>query len=250
MFGKAKKEKTEEAQGAAIPHVAGPGDAAMDANAKVKKLSRMAGALAFLAVLGLGFGVSAVATTTATLVEAQADQAQVLVAKADVKAGTRLTADMVEQQAVPAAYRSSAAVADSSAVVGKVAAVDIAQGEQVSAADFSGSATSSALASRLDSGKVAVCVDLTTANGFSGSLLVGDTVSVYGTKQMANEGSSAPALADDAAVIALGGSGNSSSSYATATFSVTAAQAKAITAAKADGGVSLVLHPAASEKHE
>ena len=103
----------------------------------------------------------------------------------------------------------------------------------------------------MSSGKVAVCVDLATAEGFSGELLVGDKLSVYDTKEMADQGPDIAALADDATVVALGGKGdNSAESYTTATLEVSASQAKAITSAKADGGVSLVLHPRASVQHE
>ena len=102
LFG--KKDKAAKAgnaaggrQAQAIPHVAAPAAGSMEANAQVRKLSRIAGLLAALAVAGLGFGVSAVATTNATLERAQADQKAVVVAKADVKAGTKLTAEQAEK---------------------------------------------------------------------------------------------------------------------------------------------------------
>lgn len=256
LFG--KKDKAAQAgNGAggrrtqAIPHVAAPAAGSMEANAQVRKLSRIAGLLAALAVAGLGFGVSAVATTNATLEHAQADQKTVVVAKADVKAGTKLTAEQVELQSVPAAYRTGASLESADAVVGKLATVDIAKGQQLSAADFGGGDASSSLSARVSSGKVAVCVDLATAEGFSGELLVGDKLSVYDTKEMADQGPDIAALTDDATVVALGGKGdNSAESYTTATLEVSASQAKAITSAKADGGVSLVLHPRASVQHE
>lgn len=245
MFGNSRKNKAQQQQPAqAIPHVAAPSQGTVQANAQVKKLSRIAGVLAALAVAGAGFGASAVATTNATLSAAKADQQAVVVAKQSVKAGTKLTSDMIEMKNVPAAYRSAAATSDASAVVGKLAAVDLGQGEQLSASDFGGDESAQTLSVRIAADKVAVCVDVTAANGFSGELLVGDKVSVYNTKDMSEQGPSSAALAEDATVVSLGGaSDNSSSSYATATLEVTPGQSREITAAKADGGVSLVLHP-------
>lgn len=250
MFGNARKDGAPKAPSQAIPHVTAPSQGAVQANEQVKKLSRIAGVLAALAVAGAAFGVSAVATTNATLAQARADQQAVIVAKQPVKAGTKLTSDMIEVKNVPAAYRSGSSTSDASEVVGRLAIVDLGQGEQLSASDFGGDESAQTLSVRIAPGKVAVCVDVTAANGFSGELLVGDVVSAYSTKEMSDQGPSSPALADDAKVVSLGGAAdNSSSGYATATLEVTPAQSREITAAKAAGGVSLVLHPkAASEQ--
>lgn len=242
MIGKAKR--SEGAAEAPQAGASSPMAQAIEANARVKKVSRAAAALAALAVAGACFGAVSIATTNAAMAEEHADQRAVAVAKSDVKAGTVLTADMVASQDVPAKYRTQASLDDASAVVGKRAVVDVAAGTQLAASQFAADDAASALSRRIPDGKVAVTVDLSAANGFDGQLTVGDAVAVYSTAAL-KDGEDG-LVCRSAEVASLGANVDGGASYATATLAVTEAEAQRVSQAKADGGVSLVLSPRAA----
>jgi Flp pilus assembly protein CpaB len=193
-------------------------------------------------------------------VRAQGAPVTVLVASSAIPKGTSgqtvaakalFTATTVRQSQL-----LNGALSDPSSLVGKAASQDIYAGQQLTAADFSASAT--ALPSTLSEGERAITIPLDPAHGLIGQIQAGDHVDVYaGFNIIAVSaagiplagGQSTPALklimqnvqvlAVSTAKSGLGGGGGSSN----VTLNVNAQQAAELAFASDNGKIWLSLRP-------
>jgi Flp pilus assembly protein CpaB len=149
----------------------------------------------------------------------------------------------------------SGAISDPSSLLGKAASRDIYQGQQLTAADFSGNAT--ALPSTLTGIQRAITIPLDPAHGLIGQLQVGDHVDVYagfnvtavGTNGVPIAGGqSTPALKlimQDIPVLAVSGAkgGLGATGSSNVTLNATAAQTAELAFASDNGRIWLTLRP-------
>jgi pilus assembly protein CpaB len=146
---------------------------------------------------------------------------------------------------------SAGALADVAALRGKVAAVDIYPGQQLTAADFT---TSGGLPAKLAPAQRAVTVSLDSAHGMVGAVQNGDHVDVYAGFQLDNgTGRTVPALRlliPNVQVLKAGttssttGVGTGPNTTSDVTLNVNNAQAGELAFAADNGKVWLVLRPA------
>jgi pilus assembly protein CpaB len=162
-------------------------------------------------------------------VDASGQPETVLVATQLIQKGTTGTAiasgSLFHPTQIVAKQVSPGAIADASAIAGKVTTVEILPGQQLTLADF---ATSGDLSSELGPADRAVSVPLEQAPGLVGQVQVGDHVDVYGTFLVENaQGRSTPVtklLVPNVTVLkagtASGGGGLGGGSSSTTTSSV------------------------------
>ena len=164
---------------------------------------RLAGSNRALLLLALGAGlVAAVLVFVAvnnsgddksTAGSAAGDVTAVVVANQDISAGTEITADMVKISDVPADLLVKNAYRDTELVVGDVARVSIAQGEQVTSAKIGLPVPDKGLAGVIPQGMRAVSLEVQEVTAVGGLLLPGDHVDIVAAYRIKR----APGLADD-----------------------------------------------------
>jgi Flp pilus assembly protein CpaB len=138
-------------------------------------------ALAVLAALAAGILVLIYVNRYRSSVRATSAAVTVLVAKSTIPKGTPGRALASGSLFTVATVRESqlrdGAFSDPSNLIGRAASRDIYQGQQLTSADFSTTATS--LASRLTGTQRVVAVPLDSAHGLTNELSAGDRVDVY-----------------------------------------------------------------------
>jgi Flp pilus assembly protein CpaB len=192
-------------------------------------------------------------------VDATGQPETVLVASTLIQKGTAgelvSSRDMFRAEKIVAKQVSAGAIADASAIQGKVAAADIQPGQQLTAADFISKA---GIISQLAPNQRAISIPLDTAHGLTGVVHAGDRVDVYaGVDSSVNKGvgtSSAGAatklLIPNVQVMSVnlnGGSGvggSGTSSQADVVLKVNANAAGALAFASDNGKIWLVLRGA------
>jgi pilus assembly protein CpaB len=220
---------------------------AQDPNQAVRRLSRIAAALAFVAIAAAAFGAFSYSSAQSMISDSQADAKQVVVAKAAIGSGTTITDAMVELKSVPASYRVSDYAGSLADVVGRAAASDIASGSQLTTSSTTGSDKSSQLSKRIASDKVAVTIDASTTTGLAGQLKVGDKVDILTFSDSTDISASAQTVCQNAKIAALGGkSSDTDSSYASITLEVSESEAQAIKGCANGGKIDVVLKPAST----
>jgi Flp pilus assembly protein CpaB len=115
-----------------------------------------------------------------------------VVAAQDISAGTEITAEMVEVKTVPDDLLISGVYDDTDVVVGDVAKVAIAQGEQINS-DKLGLLVPDGLTGVLAPGQRAMAIEVDQATAVGGLLLPGDHVDIIATYVV----DVAPGLGDD-----------------------------------------------------
>jgi pilus assembly protein CpaB len=109
---------------------------------------------------------------------------QVFVAKENIPAGTSgddiISRGLIQQQTVPKVVVASGAIGSLSDIQGKVAAVNILQGEQIVLPRFvaPGQATQGGQLIAIPKGFQAISIEVSTVPGVSGFVQVGDRVSI------------------------------------------------------------------------
>jgi pilus assembly protein CpaB len=146
---------------------------------------------------------------------------------------------------------SSGAIADASAITGKVTTANIYPGQQLTAADFAGSGD---LATTLGPDERAISVPLTEGPGLEGQVQAGDHVDVYDSFLVQNAAGRSVAftslLVGNAVVlkppVASGGGigGNSANQTADVVLKVNEADAAKLTFTAANGTIWLILRSA------
>ena len=142
------------------------------------------------------------------------------------------------------------AVADASAIAGKVATRDIYPGQQIKASDFAGS--SDALRGKLNGGERAMAVPVTVAQGLLGDLRSGDRVDVFAGFNTLREGTgqtrpTVRTLMQNVLILEVPGDdvGTDPDDREAVTLRVTEKQAAALAYAIDNGRVTFALRPPA-----
>jgi Flp pilus assembly protein CpaB len=138
-------------------------------------------ALAILAAVIAGALILVYVNRYRDSVRASGAQVTVLIAKAPINQGTpgRLVASqgLFTVATIRQSQLLNGAFSDPASLVGRAASKDIYAGQQLTAADFAGSATS--LASKLTGSQRIVAVPLDASHGLTNALNAGDHVDVY-----------------------------------------------------------------------
>ena len=157
--------------------MAKPGEKRKKSENRVKIQGALTGVAVAAAIAGFGYAWVASTTAADQVAQATAGAQPVVVAAANIEAGTKITPEMLTTQEIPAAFCSDSVVKDASAIVGKTAVVDVAAGSQVSASSFTGSEAKS-LADALPEGKVAYTVGVDAESGVAANVHQGDYVDI------------------------------------------------------------------------
>lgn len=218
-------------------------------------------------VLGLlsAFFVAQYLESARSEIAAQAEPVRVLVATSDVAAGTTatdiLSKEYAEERLVPRQYVADGAISSSASIEGKVLAVPLSRGEQLTAARFK-VAEEVGLSFALPEGYVALSVPDSASRGVSGFVKPGDYVMVIAsfdsgdlgtaiTKTLINKArvlasgaetsqTVTPAAGEQSqqgGLIGGGDAGSSGTGPATITLAVTAVDAERIVFAQESGSV-------------
>lgn len=186
----------------------------------------------------------------------KAPTVSVVVAAAQVSAGSILTTQDLQVLSVPAASALPGSIGSVSQAIGVITRVDLTAGDPVLADELQPT-QSAGLAYQIPAGERALTVQVNGVTGVGGSLGIGNTVDVLGTfpSQSSTTGVSSPAYAavvvQNVTVLQLssgtGGttatqSGNGSP-YTLVTLAVTPTEAATISLAEQQGGVTFLLRP-------
>ena len=197
-----------------------------------RQLSWLCGACAAVAVASLAFAAVEFTVAQDTVAKSQADMVEILVPKETIKAGTPITADMLEEAKVPKRYVPSDAADNSSKsdLIGKSPVGNLSKGVPISMGTVQGSSNPSSISLALSAGHVARTFSLDAASSMSPLLKPGDYVTVTatfksgnGTTQQTVNYQNVKVLATDATLQTTDGS-TQSSGYSTITLELTAEQ--------------------------
>lgn len=167
----------------------------------------------------------------------------VVVAQEAIPAYTKLAASMLAVRSYPPSLRPQGSLSTISAAVGRWVTVPLQPGEPVLSADLLAASTTPIPAALLQPGEVAVSVQLSAVQAAGGWVHPGQAVALY---QVTAKG--AQVLVNPARVLTVNGSlantvSTPLSGTALLTLAVPNAQAGAVLAAAASGGLQIVLVP-------
>lgn len=197
-----------------------------------RQLSWLCGACAAVAVASLAFAAVEFTVAQDTVAKSQADMIEILVPKETIKAGTPITADMLEEAQVPKRYVPADAVDKSSKsdLIGKSSVGNLSKGVPISMGTVQGSSNPSSISLALASGHVARTFSLDAASSMSPLLKPGDYVTVTATFAAGNGSTqqtvnyqNVKVLATDATLQSSDGS-SQSAGYSTITLELTPEQ--------------------------
>ena len=197
-----------------------------------RQLSWLCGACAAVAVGSLAFAAVEFTVAQDTVAKSQADMIEIVVPKETIKAGTPITADMLEEAQVPKRYAPSDAADESSKsdLIGKAPVGDLTKGVPISMSTVQGSSNPSSISLALASGHVARTFSLDAAASMSPLLKPGDYVTVTATFKAGNGSTqqtvayqNVKVLATDATLQSSDGS-SQSAAYSTVTLELTPEQ--------------------------
>ena len=197
-----------------------------------RQLSWLCGACAAVAVGSLAFAAVEFTVAQDTVAKSQADMIEIVVPKETIKAGTPITADMLEEAQVPKRYAPSDAADESSKsdLIGKAPVGDLTKGAPISMSTVQGSSNPSSISLALASGHVARTFSLDAAASMSPLLKPGDYVTVTATFKAGNGSTqqtvayqNVKVLATDATLQSSDGS-SQSAGYSTVTLELTPEQ--------------------------
>lgn len=194
-----------------------------------RQLSWLCGACAAVAVGSLAFAAVEFTVAQDTVAKTQSNMVEIVVPKETIKAGTPITADMLEEAQVPKRYVPADAADESSKsdLIGKSPVGDLSKGVPISMGTVQGSSNPSSISLALASGHVARTFSLDAAASMSPLLKPGDYVTVTatfksgnGTTQQTVNYQNVKVLATDATLQSTDGS-SQSSGYSTITLELT-----------------------------
>lgn len=213
-----------------------------------RQLSWLCGACAAVAVGSLAFAAVEFTVAQDTVAKTQSNMVEIVVPKETIKAGTPITADMLEEAQVPKRYVPADAADESSKsdLIGKSPVGDLSKGVPISMGTVQGSSNPSSISLALASGHVARTFSLDAAASMSPLLKPGDYVTVTatfksgnGTTQQTVNYQNVKVLATDATLQSTDGS-SQSSGYSTITLELTPEQLSEIVSADS---ISLAAQP-------
>lgn len=197
-----------------------------------RQLSWLCGACAAVAVGSLAFAAVEFTVAQDTVAKTQSNMVEIVVPKDTIKAGTPITADMLEEAQVPKRYVPADAADESnkSDLIGKSPVGDLSKGVPISMGTVQGSSNPSSISLALASGHVARTFSLDAAASMSPLLKPGDYVTVTATFKSGNGATqqtvnyqNVKVLATDATLQSTDGS-SQSSGYSTITLELTPEQ--------------------------
>lgn len=197
-----------------------------------RQLSWLCGACAAVAVGSLAFAAVEFTVAQDTVAKTQSNMVEIVVPKDTIKAGTPITADMLEEAQVPKRYVPADAADESSKsdLIGKSPVGDLSKGVPISMGTVQGSSNPSSISLALASGHVARTFSLDAAASMSPLLKPGDYVTVTATFKSGNGATqqtvnyqNVKVLATDATLQSTDGS-SQSSGYSTITLELTPEQ--------------------------
>lgn len=197
-----------------------------------RQLSWLCGACAAVAVGSLAFAAVEFTVAQDTVAKTQSNMVEIVVPKDTIKAGTPITADMLEEAQVPRRYVPADAADESSKsdLIGKSPVGDLSKGVPISMGTVQGSSNPSSISLALASGHVARTFSLDAAASMSPLLKPGDYVTVTATFKSGNGATqqtvnyqNVKVLATDATLQSTDGS-SQSSGYSTITLELTPEQ--------------------------
>lgn len=197
-----------------------------------RQLSWLCGACAAVAVGSLAFAAVEFTVAQDTVAKSQADMIEIVVPKETIKAGTPITADMLEETQVPKRFVPSDAADESnkSDLIGKAPVGNLTKGVPISMSTVQGSSNPSSISLALASGHVARTFSLDAAASMSPLLKPGDYVTVTATFKAGNGSTqqtvayqNVKVLATDATLQSSDGS-SQSAGYSTVTLELTPEQ--------------------------
>ena len=212
-----------------------------------RQLSWLCGACAAVAVGSLAFAAVEFTVAQDTVAKTQSNMVEIVVPKETIKAGTPITADMLEEAQVPKRYVPSDAADESSKsdLIGKAPVGDLSKGVPISMGTVQGSSNPSSISLALASGHVARTFSLDAAASMSPLLKPGDYVTVTATFKSGN-GSTQQTVASDATLQSSDGS-SQSAGYSTVTLELTQEQLSEIGTADS---ISLAAQPLSENPKE
>lgn len=197
-----------------------------------RQLSWLCGACAAVAVGSLAFAAVEFTVAQDTVAKTQSNMVEIVVPKETIKAGTPITADMLEEAQVPKRYVPVDAADGSSKsdLIGKSPVGDLSKGVPISMGTVQGSSNPSSISLALASGHVARTFSLDAAASMSPLLKPGDYVTVTATFKAGNGSTqqtvayqNVKVLATDATLQSSDGS-SQSAGYSTVTLELTPEQ--------------------------
>lgn len=213
-----------------------------------RQLSWLCGACAAVAVGSLAFAAVEFTVAQDTVAKSQSDMIEIVVPKETIKAGTPITADMLEETQVPKRYAPSDATdaSNKSDLIGKAPVGNLTKGVPISMSTVQGSSNPSSISLALASGHVARTFSLDAAASMSPLLKPGDYVTVTATFKAGNGSTqqtvayqNVKVLATDATLQSSDGS-SQSAGYSTVTLELTPEQLSEIGSADS---ISLAAQP-------
>lgn len=242
MLGK-KKQNPEQAEKTKKPkEVATP-------EARVRRLSKITGAMVLIALIGASFGIYSQVSMTSLQATYKDNTIATVVSTRDVAAGEVIESTDIEVCGIPAGYHVADAISSPEDIIGTQALTTISKGTQISPALLAGEQNLTSLSTVIASDKQAVTVATSAEAGLAGLLKQGNTVKVVTSGNTLAGETILQTLTDSARVVALDGSlTGATTSYTTVTLEVTAAEADLIREAQFSGTVSLILLPALAEQ--
>lgn len=213
---------------------------------RLKQLSVVAAAAVAVAFVSVAFGVWRSASASAAVDAATRDQATVLVATREIRAGEVIAEADVSSQLIPQAYRAQgvylAQSAASAGIAGARVLVDIPAGTQLSNGSIASAGSDGRIAASLSAGMEAVSISVDDETGVSGQIKPLDRVRVVSVETESGGAASVIEVCESARVLSTGGDGTGEGvSYAAVTVEVSPDQADEIRAAQSAGRVSLQL---------
>lgn len=197
-----------------------------------RQLSWLCGACAAVAVGSLAFAAVEFTVAQDTVAKTQSNMVEIVVPKDTIKAGTPITADMLEEAQVPKRYVPADAADESSKsdLIGKSPVGDLSKGVPISMGTVQGSSNPSSISLALASGHVARTFSLDAAASMSPLLKPGDYVTVTATYKSGNGTTQQTVNYQNVKVLATGATlqstdgSSQSSGYSTITLELTPEQ--------------------------
>lgn len=216
-----------------------------------RRLAIACGVISAVAVAAVGVGGAELAAAIQMRGELTEATEPLVTLTRSVRAGETISTSDLAVSDVPSAFAPSDAATSADQVAGRVAVVDMTQGNPVSRGSLSGSETASSLPGAVSAGNVGYMLSFSSsADSASPLLRPGDRVDVMA----GTDGADPVVICSDVRVIALDGalaSSGSSADYSTVTLDVTEDQASRLfSASQGNSSVHLLVLPAKASAGE
>lgn len=186
---------------------------------------------------------------------------QVVIAREDIAAQTKVTASMLETKKVPAEYIHGDAVEDPGLIIGFITVAPVYQGEQILKSRLVGKGDAKGgLAYRVPDGYRAVAIQINEVSGIGFNLTPGDKVDVAATLDLKVEGQAGEitqtsVILQNLQVLAVGRNLearniNSNEEQKTVTLAVGPLEARYLILASERGSIRLMLRSPVDEQRE